>query len=176
MKKLLLLLVPVLMLAAACDTTPTPIDYTFQDLVFTYPSDWKVDNEELDGDRITLFLVKDPDTFIYMDLEKMEEELFEDLGDDDIADALASDAYDLFELDKDDENMDIQDLDILQDGSEGDGFLVEYSGTNKDEPFLSRILSKMVGPYEVIVRTETGDKANQPEINDIMNSFRLIEK
>ena len=173
MKKLLLFLLPVLMLAA-CATTPKPVDYTFQNIMFTYPSNWKVDNEEMDGDRIKLYLVKDKDTFIYLDLEKMDEELLADLGDEDIIDAMASDAYSLFELDKDDEEMDIQDLDILQDGTEGDGFLVEYGGTNMGDPFTSRILCKMVGAYEVLVRTETMDQANQEEINEILNSIKLI--
>ena len=175
MKKLLLFLVPVLMMAAACDTTPTIKEYVFDDLAFNYPSNWKIDNEDKEEDRVTLYLVKDDNTFIYFDLQKWEEELFEDLGDDDIVDAIASDAYTIFELDKDDEEMDIQDLDILQDGTEGDGFLVEYSGTNMGDPFTSRILCKMVGCYEILIRTETMDTANQAEIIDIMNSFKLLE-
>lgn len=176
MKKLLLFLVPVLLMAAACDTTPTPKDYVFQDIAFTYPSNWKVDNEDKQEDRVTLYLVKDDNTFIYIDLQKWEEELFEDMGDEDIVDAIASDAYGIFELDKDDEEMDIQDLDILQDGTEGDGFLVEYSGTNMGDPFTSRILCKMVDTYEVLVRTETMEEANKAEINEILNSFRLVKE
>ena len=175
MKKLLLFLVPVLMLAAACDTTPTPKDYVFEDLAFTYPSNWKVDNEDKEEDRVTLYLVKDDNTFIYMDLQKWEEELLADLGDDDILDAIASDAYGIFELDKEDEEMEIEDLDILQEGKAGEGFMVEYSGTNMGDPFVSRILCKMFDNYEVLIRTETMDNANQAEINDIMNSFRLVK-
>ena len=95
--------------------------------------------------------------------------------DEDLVDAIASDAYDIFELDKDDEEMEIEDLDILQDGTEGDGFLVEYSGTNMGDPFTSRILCKMLGNYEILVRTETMEDANKAEINEILNSFKLLE-
>lgn len=175
MKKFLLLLVPFLMLAAACDTTPKPKDYVFEDLAFTYPGNWKVDNEEKDGDRVTLYLVRDNDTFIYMDLQKWDEEQLEDVGDEDLVDFIASEAYELFELDKDDEEMDIQDLDILKEATDGDGFLVEYSGTNMGDPFVSRILCKMIDNYEVLVRTETSSREKQAEIIDIMDSFRKVE-
>ena len=175
MKKLLLLLVPVLLMAAACDTTPTIKEYVFDNLAFNYPSSWKLDNEDKSEDQVTGYLVKDDNTFIYFNLQKWEAELLEDLGDEDLVDAIASDAYDIFELDKDDEEMEIEDLDILQDGTEGDGFLVEYSGTNMGDPFTSRILCKMLGNYEILVRTETMEDANKAEINEILNSFKLRE-
>ena len=175
MKKFLLLIVPFLMLAAACDTSPKPVDYVFGDLAFTYPSDWNLEEDSKEEDMVTLILLKEDVGFLYMILQKWDEENFEDVGDEDIIDFIASEAYDLFELDKDNEEMDIQELDILKDGTEGDGFLVEYSGTNRGDTFVSRILCKMVDTYEVLIRTEAAEKVRQPEIIDIMNSFRKVE-
>lgn len=172
MKKLFLLLMP-LMLLAACENGPKT--YRFQDIVFDYPDNYQIKSEDIDGDRCELWLVRDGDNFMYLDLDMWEQELLDELTEEELSDGLVEDAYNLYALDLDDEDMDFDDDQTTVDVDD-DGIIVAYGGTHSGDPFYCVITNRMYDNYEVTTRSEATNKEILAEMSAIVKSIRLEPK
>lgn len=170
MKKWLLFLMPLILLAS-CDTSPKT--YRFKDIAFDYPSDYKIEEETIDGDRCELWLLKDGDNFMYIDLQKWDSELLSQLTEEELFDGLCEDAYNLYATDLDDDEMDFDDDETSVDMGDN-SVIIAYGGTHSGDPFLCVITNKLMGGnYEVTTRSEAMNKEILEEMSSIVKSIHI---
>ena len=179
MKKLLLLILPLMMLCA-CETGPKT--YRYKDIAFDYPGNYKINNESInpDEDRCEVFLTKDGDNFIYLDLQRWPQDVLDELSDEELSDGLVEDAYNLYVADLEDDDMDFDDddtsVDIEDNGNVIMAYGGKYVGDHEGDPFFCVITNRLYGNYEVITRSEAMTKEILAEMSDIVNSVRLETK
>ena len=170
MKKWLLFLMPLFLLAS-CDSS-SPKTYRFQDLAFDYPSSYKVEKEDIDGDRCELWLLKDGDNFMYIDLQKWDSEMLSQMTEEELFEGLCEDAYNVYAADLEDEEMDFDD-DETSVEMDDNSVIMAYGGTHSGDPFLCVITNKLLKNYEVTTRSEAMDKETLEEMSSIMKSIHI---
>ena len=173
MKKLFFLAVTALLLAA-CNTEPKT--YTYQDLSFTYPASYKLEDEQSSSEKLSLSLAKDDDNFMIVYVIPLDKDILSELERSEIQSNVEEDALDLLMLDVDDEDMEIdkESINVLSspEGS-APGILLSYDGTYYDDPFKGRISVTVLRNYEILLKYEaTNDKALL-EMTDIATSFNV---
>lgn len=173
MKKLFILAVTALLLAA-CNTEPKT--YIYQDLSFTYPASYKLEDEDSSSEKLSLSLAKDDDNFMIVYVIPLDKDLLSELERSEIQSNVEEDALDLLMLDVDDEDMEIdkESINVLSspEGS-APGILLSYDGTYYDDPFKGRISVTVMRNYEILLKYEaTNDKALL-EMTDIATSFNV---
>ena len=174
MKKILLLAISALMLLVACKSEPKT--YTYEDLSFTYPASYKLEDEESSSEKLSLSLAKDDDNFMIVYVIPLDKNILSELERSEIQNNVEEDALDLLMLDVDDEDMDIDKESINALSSpEGSapGVLLSYNGKYYGDPFKGRISVTVLRNYEILLKYEaTNDKALL-EMTDIATSFNV---
>ena len=174
MKQLLFSIAAAILLLAGCETGPKT--YNYQDLSFTYPATYTVEDEKVTDGRLSLILSKDDDNFMIVNIITLDDDIHEVMDRSEIQDSVEEDALDLLMLDIDDEEMEVdkESIDALSspEGS-APGVLISYDGTYFGDPFMGRISVTVLRNYEILLKYEATNDKSLDEMTDIATSFNV---
>ena len=172
MKRLFFLAASAMLLLASCKSEPKT--YTYQDVSFTYPASFKIEDEDIDDYSAILTLTKDEDNFMIIHIVPDDALLLLDRSD--VQESIEQDALDLLMLDVDDEDMDVDaDSVSAMSSPEGSapGVLLMYNATSFGEPVKGRISITVQRQYQIRLKYEANNDKALNEMTDIATSFNV---
>ena len=174
MKQLLFSIAAAILLLAGCETGPKT--YNYQDVSFTYPATYSLENEKITDSMVSLIVSKDDDNFMIVNIIPLDEDLFDEFDRSDIQSSIEEDALDLLMMDLDDEEIEI-DKDSISSLSSPEGsvpgVLLSYDGTYFGDPFKGRISVTILRNYQILLKYEASNDKSLDELTDIATSFNV---